>query len=88
MLAMNLFVSPHIFLVCLLAGWLNREQQKILEYLQEENRVLREQLGGPLHLNDEQRRRLAAKGKELGRKLLEEVTRRRFYPEGQRSEPD
>ena len=39
---MNLFVSPHIFLVCLLAGWLNREQQKILEYLQEENRVLRE----------------------------------------------
>ena len=70
---MNLFVSPHIFLVCLLAGWLNREQQEVLEYLQEENRVLREQLGGPLHLNDEQRRRLAAKGKELGRKLLEEV---------------
>jgi len=73
MLAMNLFVSPHIFLVCLLAGWVNREQQKILEYLQEENRVLREQLGGPLHLSDEQRRRLAAKGKELGRKLLNEV---------------
>ena len=70
---MNSFVSPHIFLVCLLAGWLNREQQKILEYLQEENRVLREQLGGPLHSSDEQRRRLAAKGKELGRKLLEEV---------------
>jgi hypothetical protein len=73
MLAMNLFVSPHIFLVCLLAGWLNREQQKILENLQEENRVLREQLGSRLHLTDEQRRRLAAKGKELGRKLLEEV---------------
>ncbi len=70
---MNSFVSPRIFLVCLLAGWLNREQQKILEYLQEENRVLREPLGGPLHLSDEQRRRLAAKGKELGRKLLEEV---------------
>ena len=73
MLAMSSFVSPHNFLVCLLADWLNREQQKILEYLQEENRVLREQLGGPLHLSDGQRRRLAAKGNELGRKLLEEV---------------
>ena len=73
MLAMDSFVSPHIFLVCLLADWLNREQQKILEYLQEENRVLREQLGGSLHLSDGQRRRLAAKGKELGRKLLKEV---------------
>ncbi len=73
MFAMSTIVSPHIFLVCLLAGWLNREQQKILEYLQEENRILKEQLGGRLRLSDEQRRRLAVKGKELGRKLLEEV---------------
>ena len=73
MLAMNTIVSPPIFLVCLLAGWLNREQQKILEYLQEENRILKEQLGGRLRLSDEQRRRLAVTGKELGRKLLEEV---------------
>ena len=57
----------------ILAGWLNREQQKILEYLREENRVLKEQLGSRLRLTDEQRRRLAAKGKELGKKLLEEV---------------
>ena len=41
MLAMSTFVSPQIFLVSLLAGWLNQEQQKILEYLQEENRVLK-----------------------------------------------
>ncbi len=53
MLAMNTIVSPHIFLVCLLAGWLTREQQKILEYLQEENRILKEQLGGRLRLSDE-----------------------------------
>ena len=72
MLAMSTFVSPLIFLVSLLAGWLNQEQQKILEYLREENRVLKEQLGGRLRLSDEQRRRLAAKGKELGRNLLEE----------------
>ena len=66
MLAMSTFVSPQIFLVSLLAGWLNQEQQKILEYLQEENRVLKAQLGQRLRLSDEQRRRLAAKGKELG----------------------
>ena len=73
MLTMSTFVSPQIFLVSLLAGWLNQEQQKILEYLQEENRVLKAQLGQRLRLSDEQRRRLAAKGKELGRKLLAEV---------------
>ena len=65
-LATNLLVS-------LLAGWLNQEQQKILEYLQEENRVLKAQLVQRLRLSDEQRRRLAAKGKEIGRKLLAEV---------------
>jgi hypothetical protein len=27
------------------AGWVNRHQQEMIEYLQEENRVLREQLG-------------------------------------------
>ncbi|MGH9627374.1 MAG: integrase core domain-containing protein, partial [Bryobacteraceae bacterium] len=40
----------------------------------EENRVLREQLGERrLRLTDDQRRRLAAKAKALGRKLLAEV---------------
>ncbi len=33
------------FLISILAGWVNRGQQDIIEYLQEENRVLREQLG-------------------------------------------
>ena len=32
MLAMSTFVSPQIFLVSLLAGWLNQEQQKVLEF--------------------------------------------------------
>ncbi len=70
---MSTFVSPQLFLVSLLAGWLNQEQQKILEFLQEENRVLKEQHGARLHFSDDPRRRLAARGKELGRKLLEEV---------------
>ena len=32
--------------VVALAGWLNQPQQDVVDYLQEENRVLREQLKG------------------------------------------
>ena len=61
-------------LVVALAGWLNQQQQNVVEYLQEENRVLREQLKGKrLRFTDDQRRRLAAKGKALGSKVLREV---------------
>ncbi|HMF76031.1 MAG TPA: hypothetical protein VK604_10250 [Bryobacteraceae bacterium] len=46
----------------------------MMEYLREENRVLREQLGGRRpRFNDDQRCRLAAKAKGLGRKLLAEM---------------
>ena len=57
-----------------MAGWLNRQQQDLIDYLREENRILREQLGsGRLRLTDAQRRRLAVRGKVLGRKALGEV---------------
>jgi len=57
-----------------LAGWVNQQQQDVIDYLQEENRVLREQLGDRrLHLNDDQRRRLAVKAKKLGRRVLHEL---------------
>ncbi len=56
------------------AGWVNREQQAVIDYLKEENAILRGQMGGRrLRLNDDQRRRLAVKGKALGRKVLSEV---------------
>ncbi len=56
------------------SGWLNRHQQDTIAYLVEENRVLKEQMKGRrLRLTDEQRRRLAAKGKRLGRKTLNRV---------------
>ena len=56
------------------SGWMNHRQQQVIEYLREENRVLREQLGGRrVRLNDNQRRRLAIKAKALGRKVLGEV---------------
>jgi len=50
------------FIVVALAGWLNRQQQDIVAYLAEENRVLREQLKGKrIRFTDDQRRRLDAK---------------------------
>jgi transposase InsO family protein len=52
----------------------NRGQQDLIEYLQEENRVLREQLGAErLRFTDVQRRRLAAKAKKIGRNGLFEI---------------
>jgi hypothetical protein len=33
-------------LVLLVAGWVNRHQLDVIEYLQEENRLLKERLGG------------------------------------------
>ena len=58
-----------------LAGWLNQQQQDVIDYLQEENRVLREQLGGKrLHFNDDQRRRLAVRAKKLGWRMRESWT--------------
>ena len=53
---------------------MNQRQLQVIDYLREENRVLREQLGDQrLRLNDHQRRRLAAKAKVLGRKVLDQI---------------
>ena len=38
-------ITPQLFLLSALAGWLNRQQQRVLDYLRGENRVLGEQLG-------------------------------------------
>ena len=55
-------------------GWINRRQLVVIEYLREENRVLREQLGPKRpKFTDAQRIRLARKGKALSRKLLNEL---------------
>ena len=63
-------MTPLRFLLAFFAGWMNHRQQLVIEYLQEEIRVLREQLGKRPHFNDGQRRRLAAKAKLIGRKGL------------------
>ena len=62
------------FLVLALAGWVTRHQEDRIDYLREENRVLREHLGPrPLRLTDAQRRRLAVRGQKLGRRILSQV---------------
>jgi adenine-specific DNA methylase len=67
-------LKPFQFVVIVLAGWMNQRQQNVIEYLREENRVLREQLGDRrLRFTDDQRRRLAVRAKGLGRKLLMEI---------------
>ena len=57
-----------------LCGWVNRQQLDVIDYLKEENRVLREILGEQrLRFTDAQRRRLAEKAKRLGRKVLNDI---------------
>ena len=71
---MNTIIQPWQLLLTALAGWLNREQQQIVEYLQEENKVLKEHLKGKrIRYTDKQRRRLATKAKVLGRTILRQL---------------
>src|SRR2546425_12817740 len=53
-----------------LARWVNRHQQQVIEYRVDENRILKERC---VRLTDDQRRRLAAQGQRLGRRVLRQV---------------
>jgi hypothetical protein len=65
---------PLQVLLLTVSGWVNRRQQDVIAYLIKENRVLKEQSRGrKLRLTDDQRRRLAAKAKRLGRQSLNRV---------------
>ena len=53
---------------------MNLRQHEVVEYLLEENRVLREQIGNRhIRFTADQRCRLAARAKKLSRKVLREV---------------
>src|SRR5262244_184876 len=59
-------------LIAMVAGWIQRHQQQVITYLQEENRVLKAHLGGrQLRLTDTERRCLAAVAHPLGRIRLQ-----------------
>src|SRR5262249_51964363 len=54
---MNFVLQPWQLLLIILAGWVNRRQQQINDYLRTENQVLKEKLG---------RRRLLLNGRSGG----------------------
>ena len=65
-------IYPLQMLLLTASGWAHRYQADVIAYLVEENRVLKEQMRGrTLRLTDNQRRRLAAKAKCLGRRDLD-----------------
>ena len=69
---MKFVLQPWQLIAILLAGWVNRQQQETIDYLRTENDILKEKLGKKrILLSDDQRRRLAVKGKALGRKQLQ-----------------
>ncbi len=71
---LTMSAAPLQFLLMTFAGWVNRRQLAMIDYLKEENHVLRQQLGGgKLRFTDEQRRRLAVKGRALGCRVLGEL---------------
>jgi hypothetical protein len=61
-------------LIAALGGWLHREQADVIAFLREENRILKSKLAGQrLRFEDGERRRLAALGYRLGRRVLTQV---------------
>ena len=62
------------FILMAFAGWWRDQQQEAVAYLIKENRILRAQLRGRrLRLTDEDRCRLARRGRRLGRQVLRQV---------------
>jgi hypothetical protein len=59
--AMSPLLLPLQMLLPMFAGWVNRRQLDVIEYLQEENRVLKERMGARhLRFTDAERRRLVS----------------------------
>ena len=66
---MTFVLQPWQLYLVIVAGWIHRQQQEVIEYLRTENQILKEKLDTKrILLSDDQRRRLAVKGKILGRK--------------------
>ncbi|MFT5522844.1 MAG: putative transposase, partial [Pirellulaceae bacterium] len=71
---MSFLLQPFHVFVAVLSEYVRKQQELVIEYLQLENQILREQIGGKrVLLTDDQRRLLAVKGKALGRKQLGKI---------------
>jgi len=57
---------PVQILAACIGTWMARHQERTIEYLREENRVLREKVGGRIRLTAPERRRLARSGTNSG----------------------
>jgi cell shape-determining protein MreC len=67
--SVNSVLRPGQLVVMILAGWVNRRQQEIIEFQNAQIQALMNKLGRKrILLTDDQRRVLAVKGKALGRK--------------------
>ncbi len=65
---MNPIQSWQLLLVAV-AGWMNRHQQDVIDYIREENSILKSKLQGKrIRFTDDERRRLAVKARFLVRK--------------------
>ena len=64
-------------MVVALAGWINQQQEDVIDYLREEVRILKDLQGKRrLRFTDEQRRRLARKAKRIRFGRLKEIVGR------------
>src|SRR6202171_3362021 len=62
------------FLLMILSGWVHRHQLIVIEFLQTENRLLKDRLRGKrIRFTDAERVLLARKAKAVGRKALLEL---------------
>ena len=67
-------IQPLTWLVVAIAGWVQRDQQAAIVYLLEENKFLKARLcGRELRFTDDERCRLAVKGKEACRPETNQV---------------
>ena len=72
---MNLLLHPWYLLLVLLSECVRQQQEKVIEFQRAQIEILMKELGPQrIRLSDDQRRRLAVKGKVLGRKKLQELT--------------
>jgi hypothetical protein len=66
---MNFILRPWQLFFLILAGWVNREQQQVIDFQNAQIQILLDKMGrNRILLNDSKRRILAVKGKALGRK--------------------
>ncbi|MHC4637565.1 MAG: hypothetical protein ACYTBP_03245 [Planctomycetota bacterium] len=72
-------IKSTTMLLAMLVGWLKSKQSEVIDYLIEENRILKEkclakQVKKRIILNDKQRRRLGILAQRVGRKMLFEIS--------------